>query len=210
MVEVTGIVQWSGWLVALLSSAIVIYKYYLKRPYIFLEIDAKGSPDFAGQLPIFFTIANDGRRYTEDISIEIEFEGMNLLKINNDDSHIPSERFFGTFANYDQTYRPPTEAFVFDEEKEGFVIDEEKASRTNWILFQINDVVYSRTGIQFTSRIVEFVDDSATITYTVACRSHEPREGTIKLERDGETLMINSTKPTLRRRIKRQVNKMVL
>ena len=207
MVEVSGIVQWSGWFVALLSSAIVIYKYYLKRPYIFLEMDAKGSPDFAGQLPIFFTIVNDGRRYAEDISIEIEFEGVNLLKINEDGNQMPSERFFGTFANYDQIYRPPIEAFVFDEEKEGFVIDEEKASRTNWILFQINDVVYSRTGIQFTSRIVEFVDNPATITYTIACRSHEPREGIIELKRDGDRLTINSTEPTLRRRIKRQMKK---
>lgn len=156
---------------------------------------------------MIFSVVNDGRRYAEDISIEMEFEGMNLLDINdgNGSSQVPSERMFGTFASYDQILRPQTEALVFDEEN-GFAIDEEKASRINWILFQLDDIVYSKTGIQFTSRIGEFVDNSATITYTIACRSHEPREGIIELKRDGDTLITNSTKPTLRRRIKRRMN----
>ncbi|MDL5362952.1 hypothetical protein [Halalkalicoccus sp. NIPERK01] len=209
MVDISEIVQWGGWIIGLLSGAIVIYKYYLKRPYIFVDVDVLGEPDQAEQTPILFNVVNDGRKYAEDVFIELEFEGMNILHVNDTDtsSQLLTEKMFGTFAEYNQIIHPKTEVFSFDEEN-GLTVDEEDVSHINWIMFQINDIIYSKIGLQFTTRIGEFTDDSATITYAVACRSHEPREGTIELKRDGDTVIIESTKPSLRRRIKRRMNEL--
>jgi len=203
-----GIFQWGGWAIALLSGSIVIYRYFLKRPSLSLEIDTVGEVDAKNNIPLLLTVANDGRKFAEDVMIEIELEGMNFIDVDREQNisevDYVSELIFGKFADYNEVV-PPVAKNLTADDGDGLTVDKETAFRTDRIIFQIEDVVYSNIGIQYTSRLGEFLEDSATITYYIACRSHEPRKGIIELEVNGEEVVIDSKKPTLNTRIRRRL-----
>lgn len=208
MPPVSDFFQWGGWIIGLLSGSIVIYKYFLKRPSLCLKIKTRGTIDEENNIPLRLLVVNNGRRYGEDVMVNMTLEGMNFIDINKEqnisDTESPSEIMFGKYAEYNEI-RPPPGTNLVPGGESLFEFDRKKAVRTNQVMFQLEDVIYSKLGVQFTTRLTEFLEDSATITYHIACRSHEPRKGVIELELNGDEVIISSIEPTLQRRIRRRL-----
>jgi hypothetical protein len=213
MAPISGVFQWGGWIIALLSGSIVIYRYFLKRPALSLEIDAVGEVDTENNIPLLLSVANDGRKFGEDVMIQMRLEGMNFIDLNREqnisNTEKVSERMFGKFADYNEITPPAGSNLAVDKEV-GLTVDKKRAVRIDRIMFQIGDVVYSNIALQFTSRLGEFLEDSATIRYFIACRSHEPREGIIRIEVNEKKVNISSIDPTFRTRMKRRLARFTL
>lgn len=137
--------------------------------------------------------------------IHMELEGMKFVNLDREqdlNDTNPTEQMLGNFANYNEIRTPLVGHLVANDEGE-FTLDK---TRTNRAMFQIDDVIYSNTGIQFTSKLANFSEESATIEYEIACRSHEPRKGTIELELNGNKVITNSVKPTFCTRTKQRLS----
>ena len=189
-------IQWGGAIIGILSGCIVIYRYFLKRPALALEMECVGDIDHADQVPMIFTVANDGQRYAEDVLIDLELSNMYFIEFTEQGLET-ADQIFGNLIDYREFNAPHAVDSIVSHDEE-IAVEEPKTVQKKRTIIYIDDILYSNTGVQVTARIGAIESDHVKIEYRVACRSHEPRPGIIDIWYDGEDVTVKSKEPAYR------------
>lgn len=186
MVEISSI-QFIAGLVTVGAGLIAIYVFFIKRPDLAVDLVVVGDLDPDNQALVVFYVWNRGRRYAEDVFVSMRLDGWKLETILDDAAESMLPPTVGT--KWTTTPHP-----AFTEGQEGY-------ERHN---IYLEHPVYHGVEFEFAPRIVQF--EPATtyhIDYLVACRSNQPRGGTIDIivDEDGQ-VEVGSEHSTIWKRIK--------
>ena len=181
--------------VGIVGGSVTIYQFWLKRANLRFLVECHGEPDPDGSVPMVLLVDNSGRRFAEDVFIQVKFRNVSFKPILGEDgeekySEREVEDALGSFVGYTELVSPLDERY----------------SDTDVRMYYLDRPVYSKTVIQLTGRLAKFASEGPyEIQYSIACRSHEPREGTIKLHFNDGGVVAEASHPNLRSRLARHV-----
>lgn len=179
-ISLTGF-QIASLVVGVIAGTIAIYKYLIKRPDLAFDAFPVGDLDEKDQAPVVFYVKNRGRRFAEDVFIEIYLIDWELETTVDEvaESMFPSrtEYTWKTFTSFGEDERHS---------------------------IYLKNPIYENVELEVAARIIQFERGKRhRIQYLIACRSHRPRGGTIDIvvSKDG-SVDIESEHSTLWKRIK--------
>lgn len=193
--DLTGIplntIKWTAIVVGICSGSVAIYQFILKRPALSLTADPLEMLDEEGHIPITFSVENNGKKFAEDVFIQIALVNLEFIPIVTEgtESERPErllEENIGIYTDYKEKSAP-----IVSLSKE-----------YSYHMFYINDIVYSGIKLPFIVRLIKIgSEEQQSIRYSIACRSHEPKHGSMTFRREGENVVIEPDHPSLKRRL---------
>jgi len=157
---------------SIILGLVGVYRFFIRRPHLKVGFHTPNDTlDSGNQLLATFYVRNDGHRYAEDVFVALRTNEWDMDFVLGDR---PDELFL---SDIDLTWN----SFPHETLKDQLDIE----------VFQhylfLDQLIYDDVEFEVATRILELEKPSdQTIHYLVACRSHRPRGGKIRLIVDDE------------------------
>jgi len=178
-----------------IGTAIAFHQYFINRPSLFLRINELGDLDHEGQVPLLFSVENEGQRYGEDAYIVLHPDGwaFNFLEVETFDPIFQTGEF--SWEEFPPG-NPDSDFFeLFDE------------AHQIWV----KTPIYRGANQHITMRIAQLdSDETYNMNYWIACQGHPPRSGefTFDVDADGQ-ISITSDQPHFRSRVRTRIKNQI-
>lgn len=176
--------------ITLLAALVAIYKFFLQKPALTLSVRSRNHQllnDETFQYGVDFYISNDGLDFAEDAYVEMEID-------------TDMDTADGLRISHEGT----TTAFSIDLDHDCMAAHLAPELPGEYHVFSVNDIIYRNKEFQLHSGGIQLEEENiCQIEYSTACRSHQPRTGTIRLriDSDEQTISVENEQPFYLRRL---------